>query len=123
MVTFRAPSGASEGLRHVVDLANRDLQGLLNDLDTHQQGQFWENLHGYALARAEHRIPVPHLIASPERVDRAVREALELADEKFAGHLEALSGPDRERFWRMLHEHAEQQQATTRHPKARHGGT
>ncbi len=122
MVTFRAPSGASARLRHAVDLANHDLQEFLNGLDTRQQGQFWENLHGYALALAEHRTRVPHLIASVEKVDDAVREALELADEKFAAHLEALSEFDRDRFWRLLHEHSEQQEATTRHPKARHGG-
>jgi hypothetical protein len=122
MTTFRAPSGASEALRHAVELVNRDLEGLLDDLDTHQQYQFWSNLHQYALAQSEHKRQRPHLIASAEAVDAAAREALELADEKFAEHLDPLSGMDRDRFWRMLHETAEQQAEMTGHTKAGFGG-
>jgi hypothetical protein len=122
MVTFRAPSGASEGLRHAVELVNRDLNGLLDALDTRQQGQFWDNLHGYALMHAEHKKRSAHLIASAAKVDHGAREALELADEKIAKHLEGLSGIERDGFWRMLHEFAAQQEEATRHPKARHGG-
>ena len=116
---LQAPSGASEELRHAVELVNRDLDGLLEGLDTHQQAQFWENLHHYALAHVRHKRRNPHLVASPEKVDAAVREALELADEKFIAHLEGLAGLDHDRFWRMLHEVAERQEEATEHSRAR----
>jgi hypothetical protein len=122
MITFEVPSGASDALRHAVDLVNRDLQGLLDELDTHRQYQFWSNLHQYALAQTEGKLQRPHLIASAERVDTAAREALELADEKFSEHLEPLSAMDRTRFWRMIHEFAEQQAEMTGHTKVRFGG-
>ncbi len=122
MITFRAPSGASAALHHAVDLVNRDLDGLLDDLDTHQQYQFWSNLHQYALGHTEHKERQMHLIASADGVDAAAREALELADEKFAEHLETLSGMDRDRFWQMLHAVAEQQAEMTGHTKVRFGG-
>ncbi len=121
MITLSAPSGASEALRHAVDLVNRDLENLLEDLDTHQQFQFWSNLHQYALAQTEGKGQRAHLIASAERVDAAAREALELADEKLTEHLEPLSRPDCERFWRMLHSTAEEQVEMTGHTRMRPG--
>lgn len=121
MITFRAPSGASEALGHAVDLVNRDLEGMLDGLDTHQQFQFWSNLHQYALAQSEHKGQRAHLIASAERVDAAAREALELADEKFIEHLEPLSGPECDRFWHILHAVAEEQVEMTGHTSARPG--
>jgi len=122
MITFATPSGASEALRHAVGLVNRDLAGLLDDLDTHQQFQFWSNLHQYALAQTEGKSHSAHLIASAERVDAAAREALELADEKFSEHLEPLRATDRSRFWQMIHEFSEQQAGMTGHTRVRSGG-
>ncbi len=121
MITFRAPSGASEALRHAIDLVNRDLEGLLDSLDTHQQYQFWSNLHQYALAQSERKKHRPNLIASGERVDASAREALELADERFIEHLDPLSGADSDRFWHILHAVAEDQAEMTGHTSARPG--
>lgn len=122
MVTFRAPSGVSEELRHAVELVNRDLDGLLDELDTHEQGEFWSNLHQYAQAQTEGKGRRARLVASPGKVGEAVREALEMADGKIAAHLESVDRADCERFWQMLYEAAEEQAHETKHPKARHGG-
>jgi len=121
MITLPAPSGASEPLRHAIDLINRDLDGLLDDLDTHQQFQFWSNLHQYALAHTEGK-QRPGLIASAEHVDGAAREALELADEKLIEHMDPLGSADCDRFWQILVSAAEQQAEMTGHTKTRHGG-
>ena len=61
------------------------------------------------------------LIAA-EHVNTSVREALQMTDEKIALHLANVGKNDRDQFWRMLHEAAEQQIRDTKHPKARHGG-
>jgi hypothetical protein len=121
MITLSAPSGASEPLAHAIELVNRDLDGVLEHLDTEQQIEFWTNLHQFALAETRGEGRTAHLIAA-ERVNTAVREALAMADEKFALHLVTTSKEDRDRFWRMLHEAAEQQIRDTKSPKARHGG-
>jgi hypothetical protein len=123
MITFEVPSGASDALRHAVDLVNRDLEGLLDDLDNHQQFQFWSNLHQYALAHTEGKPERPPLIASAERVDGAARQALELTDEKLSEHLHPLRPTDRNRFWQMIHEYSEQQAEMTGHTKIRFGGS
>ena len=121
MITLRAPSGASEQLAHAIELVNRDLDGSLDHLDTEQQNEFWTNLHQFALAETRGEGRNARLIAA-ERVNTAVREALEMTDEKIALHLAKVGKDDRERFWRMLHEAAEQQIRDTKSPKARHGG-
>jgi hypothetical protein len=121
MGILRAPSGASEELRHAVELVNRDLEGFFDDLDRHQQSQFWANLHQYALAQTQHKGRSAHLIASPE-IDEAVREALEMADERLTDHLERVTGPDQERFWQILHETAEEQAHETPQSRGRPGG-
>ena len=121
MITLSAPSGASEPLAHAIELVNRDLDGLLDHLDTKQQNEFWTNLHQFSLKETEGAGRDAHLIAA-DRVNTSVREALEMADEKFATHLRNVSKEDRDQFWRMLHEVAEQQIRDTKHPKARHGG-
>ena len=120
MITLRAPSGASEQLAHAIELVNRDLDGSLDHLDTEQQNEFWTNLHQFALAETRGDGRNARLIAA-ERVNTAVREALEMADEKIALHLANVGKKDRDQFWRMLHEAAEQQIRDTKHPKARHG--
>jgi hypothetical protein len=121
MITLRAPSGASEQLAHAIELVNRDFDGFLDHLDTRQQNEFWENLHQFALAETRGEGRNAGLIAD-DRVNKAVREALQMADEKFAVHLAGVGKQDREQFWRMVHEAAEQQIRDTKHPKARHGG-
>ena len=121
MLTLRAPSGASEQLAHAIELVNRDFDGSLDHLDTEQQNEFWTNLHQFALAETRGEGRNAHLIAA-ERVNSAVREALEMADEKIALHLAKMGKEDREQFWRMLHDAAEQQVRGTKQPKARHGG-
>ena len=121
MLTLRAPSGASEELAHAIELVNRDLDGSLDHLDTKQQNEFWTNLHQFALAEARGEGRNARLIAA-EHVNTSVREALQMTDEKFALHLANVNQNDRNQFWRMLHEAAEQQIRDTKHPKARHGG-
>jgi hypothetical protein len=121
MIILRAPSGASEQLAHAIELVNRDLDGSLDHLDTEQQNEFWTNLHQFALGETRREGRNAHLIAA-ERVNSAVRVALEIADEKIALHLANMGKEDREQFWRMLHEAAEQQARDTKQPKARHGG-
>src|SRR6476660_1699147 len=81
MVTLRAPSGASEQPAHAIELVNRDLDGSLDHLDTEQQNEFWMNLHQFALAETRGEGRNARLIAA-ERVNTAVREALEMTDEK-----------------------------------------
>jgi hypothetical protein len=121
MITLQAPSGASEQLAHAIDLMNRDLDGSRERLDTRQQNEFWTNLHQFALAETRGEGRDAHLIAA-EHVNTAVREELQLLDEKIAVHLADASKNDRDQFWRMLHEAAEQQVRDTKHPKAKHGG-
>jgi hypothetical protein len=121
MITLRAPSGASEQLAHAVELFNRDLDGILANLDTKQQNEFWMNLHGFALAETRGAERNAQLIAD-DRVNASVREALEMVDEKIAKHVAKLGNRDRERFWQMLHDASEQEQEATKSPKARHGG-
>lgn len=122
MLILRAPSGASEPFAHAIELINRDLDGLLEGLDTHRQNEFWTDLRGYALKQSEDPASNTRLIAS-DHVNTAVREALEMADEKISTHLRALPNhEDRARIWQMLHQAAEQQIEDTKHPKARHGG-
>lgn len=122
MITLRVPDGASGQLAHVVELFNRDLDGLLANLDTKQQHEFWTNLHQFALAETEGRGRNAGLIAS-EHVNPAVREALEMADEKLEKHLIRMEPRDREQFWQMVHDSTEQQARDTKQPKARHGGS
>jgi hypothetical protein len=121
MVTFRVPAGASEELSHAIELVNRDLEGLFEDLDNHQQSLFWSNLHQYALAQTQHKGRSAHLIASPEKIDEGVREALEMLDERLTNHLESLTSGDTDRFWQALHELAEEEAHETQQPKGRHG--
>jgi hypothetical protein len=122
MNTLRAPSGASHSLAHAVELINRDLDGLVDHLDKHQQDEFWTGLHQYSLAQTQNPAQNAKLITS-ERVNRAVREALEIADEKLTTHLrDVRNEADRTRLWQMLHEACEEQIRQTKQPKARHGG-
>ena len=121
MLTLRAPSGASEELAHAIELVNRDLDGSLDHLDTKQQNEFWTNLHQFALAETRGEGRNARLIAA-EHVNTSVREALQMTDEKLALHLAKVNQNDRDQFWRMLHQAAEQQIRDTKHPKARHGG-
>jgi hypothetical protein len=121
MIILRAPSGASEQLAHVIELVNRDLDGSLDHLDTEQQNEFWTNLHQFALAETRGEGRNARLIAA-ERVNSAVREALEMTDEKIALHLANVGKDDHDQFWRMLHDASEQQIRDTKQPKARHGG-
>src|SRR4051794_4923274 len=83
MITLRAPSGASEQLAHAIELVNRDFDGFLDHLDTKQQNEFWGNLHQFALAETRGEGRNAGLIAD-DRVNTAVRESLQMADEKFA---------------------------------------
>jgi hypothetical protein len=122
MITFRPPAGASDELRHAIDLVNRDLDALFEDLDTHQQSLFWSNLHQYALAQTQHKGRSAHLVASPDKLDEAVREALEMMDEKFTDHLEELTKGDLDGFWQALHEVAEEQAHAMPHARGRKGG-
>lgn len=122
MLILRAPSGASESFAHAIELINRDLDGLVTDLDTHRQNEFWTELHQFALAETKNQGPKAKLIVA-DHVNQAVRDALEMADEKLSTHLRQVgSAEDRARIWQMLHEAAEQQIRDTKHPKARHGG-
>jgi hypothetical protein len=121
MVTIRVPAGASEELRHAIELVSRDLEALFEDLDNHQQSLFWSNLHQYALAQTQHKGRSAHLIASPDKLDEAVREALEMVDEKLADHLEELSKGDTDHFWETLHETAEEEAHASHQPKGRRG--
>jgi hypothetical protein len=104
-----------------VELCNRDLDGIQERLDTKQQNEFWTNLHGFALAQTRGAGPDARLIAD-DRLNTAVREGLQMADEKIAAHLAGASKPDRAHFWQMLHEAAEREAQATGQPKARHGG-
>jgi hypothetical protein len=121
MITFRAPSGASQRLAHAIELVNRDLDGSLDHLDTKQQNEFWRNLHQFALGETRGEGPNARLI-SAEHVNASVRKALEMFDEKVALHMAGAGKEDRAQFWRMLHDAAEQQIQDTKQPKARHGG-
>jgi hypothetical protein len=121
MVTFRVPAGASDELRHAIELVSRDLEALFEDLDNHQQSLFWSNLHQYALAQTQHKGRSAHLIASPDKLDEAVREALEMMDEKFTEHLDGLTKSDTEHFWQTLHEAAEEEAHASHQPKGRRG--
>ena len=121
MVTFRAPSGASQEFAHAIELVNRDLEVLLDNLDTHRQHEFWIDLHGFALARIREQPRVAPLVVG-DQVNDGVRQALQMFDEKTTAHLRAIGDDDRERFWHMLHEVSEEQARETKHPKARHGG-
>jgi len=121
MATLRVPAGASDKLRHAIDLVSRDLEELFEDLDNHQQSLFWSNLHQYALAQTQHKGRSAHLIASADRLDEAVREALEMMDEKFTDHLEDLTKADSEAFWQALHDAAEEEAHEPELPKGRAG--
>jgi hypothetical protein len=121
MVNMSAPSGASEALRHAVDLTNRNLDGLLEKLSTGEQHAFWTDLRHYALAEMRHEGRNARLIAS-EHLNEPVREALEMIDAKIAQHLENASPADTAQFWELLHSAADIQEGATRQPKARHGG-
>ena len=121
MLFLRAPSGASESLAHAVELINRDLGSIVANLDTHRQNEFWTELHQYALAQTQNPGANTHLVTG-EHVNHAVREALEITDEKLTTHLRQAGNEDRARVWRMLHDAAEHQIRDTKHPKARHGG-
>jgi hypothetical protein len=121
MVTFRAPSGASEQLAHAIELVNRDLDGLLDHLDLKRQNEFWTDLHQFALAETQGKGRNAHLIAA-EHINPKVREALELFDEKVETHLASATPADREQFWQMLHDVSEEQARESKQPKAKHGG-
>ena len=95
MIILRAPSGASEQLSHAIELVNRDLDGSLDHLDTEQQNEFWTNLHQFALGETRGDGRNARLIAA-ERVNTAVREALEMTDEKIALHLANVGTDDRD---------------------------
>jgi hypothetical protein len=113
MLILRAPSGASERLAHAIELINRDLGDLVARLDKHQQAEFWSDLDRYAQEE--------QLVVS-EHVNTAVREALDIADEKLTTHLRPIDDDERSRVRQMLHEACEQQLRQTKQPKARHGG-
>jgi hypothetical protein len=121
MTILQAPSSASEKLAHAVELINRDLDGILERLETKQQNEFWRILRGFALAETRGEGRDAGLIAA-ERVNASVREALQMADEKIAAHLEGARLEERAQFWQMLHDAAEQEAESTKQPKARHGG-
>jgi hypothetical protein len=121
MVTLRAPSGASEELRHAIELVSRDLVEIFEDLDNQQQSLFWSNLHQYALAQTQHKGQSAHPVASPEKLDEAVREALEIMDERFTDHLEELTKADIDGFWQALHDVSEEEAHETQLPKGRPG--
>jgi hypothetical protein len=121
MVNFRVPSGASEERRHAIELASHDLEALFEDLDNHQQSLFWSNLHQYALAQTQHKGRSAHLIASPDKLDEAVREALEMMDEKFTDHLADLARADTEHFWQALHDAAEEEAHEPHQTRGRRG--
>jgi hypothetical protein len=121
MMILRAPSGASDSLAHAIELINRDLDGVLEGLDTHRQNEFWTDLHQYALTKIRGRQGNDARLIVSDHVNTAVREALEMADEKIVTHLRELDADSRAGFWQMLHDAAEQQIRDTKHPKARHG--
>jgi hypothetical protein len=121
MITLRAPSGASEQLAHAVELFNRDLDRILRQLDTKQHNEFWTDLHGFALAETRGEGGGATLISS-DRVNAAVREALEIVDEKIETHLAHAGKQDRAEFWQMLHAAAEREAESSKQAKARHGG-
>jgi hypothetical protein len=113
MLILRAPSGASERLAHAIELINRDLGDLVAPLDRRQQTEFWSDLDRYA--QEEQLVVSAH-------VNTAVREALDMADEKLTTHLRAIHDDERSRVRQMLHEACEEQLRQTKQPKARHGG-
>lgn len=121
MITLRAPDGASEQLAHAVELFNRDLDGILANLDTKQQNEFWMNLHGFALAQLRGAEQSAQLIAD-DRVNATVRDTLQMVDEKIANHTGRLGKRDGERFCQMLRDAGERELEATKSPKARHGG-
>jgi hypothetical protein len=122
MITLSAPSGASEALRHAVELVNRDLDGVLEKLDTKHQNLFWSDLGEYAQKQIAHEDRNAKLVAGDE-VPELVRESLRDMDQKITTHVRNLSGPDRSHFWQMLNQAAERQAADTKSPKARFGGS
>lgn len=122
MIILRASSGASEPLAHAIELIDRDLEGLLEGLDTHRQNEFWTDLHRYALTQIQGQQGNDARLIVSDHVNRAVRQALETADENIVTHLRDTDAGSRARFWQMLHDVAEQQIQDTKHPKARHGG-
>ena len=122
MLFLRAPSGASESLAHAIELINRDLDTFVGNLDTAQQNEFWTELHQYALKQCQNPGGNARLVSS-DRVNTAVREALEMTDEKLSTHLRDVADEDdRLRAWQMLHDASETQIRQTKQPKARHGG-
>ena len=68
MITLSAPSGASEPLAHAIELVNRDLDGLLDHLDTKQQNEFWANLHQFALAETRGEDRSARLMAAERQI-------------------------------------------------------
>ncbi len=121
MNILQAASGASEPLAHAIELINRDLDGLIDRLDTHRQNEFWTELRQYALMQTQNPEKRGNLIVA-DHVNAAVRESLQMADEKLTTHLRDLPDGDRARVWQVLHDAAEEQIRQTKHPKARHGG-
>lgn len=120
MITMRTPDGASEALRHAVDLVNRDLEGILGKLDTHEQNRFWEEWKLFSNTQIEGRGREAQLIVGAE-IPEGVRDGLRELDARVAQHLHPLNRGDRRHFWVLMRDLAEEQQEETKHPKARLG--
>lgn len=120
MGTLVAPSGASEPLAHMVEIADRDLDELLKKLDTSDQNLFWSEVERYAASQIGHRANVP--LVAGEHIPELVREALRDMEMRLLKHLRGVSAADRDQFWRTLQNTAVEQAAQTRRPKARAGG-
>jgi len=120
MGTLVAPSGASEPLRHAVEMTDRDVDELLTKLDTSDQNLFWGEVERYAASQIGQRANVP--LAAGEHIPELVREALRDVEMRMLKHFRGVSAADRDQFWRTLQNAAGEQAAQTRRPKARAGG-
>jgi hypothetical protein len=121
MIIMQAPSGASEALRHAVELVNRDLDGILAKLDTGEQNRLWEEWRLFSTTQIEGRGREAQLIVGAE-IPEGVRESLRDLDARVAQHLHSLNRGDRRQFWMLMRGAAEEQAEPAKQPKARFGG-
>ncbi|MBZ5582102.1 MAG: hypothetical protein LAQ30_07825, partial [Acidobacteriia bacterium] len=112
----RAPSSASEALRHVIEILNRDIEGILERLDTKEQNQFWFEVEHLE----ENRLRRESAVVGEEGFEN-VRSAVTGLDGRISEDERKLGEQDRRRFWELLRGAARQQWEETRQPKARHG--
>lgn len=100
---------------------DRDLNVVLSQVDSTGQRLFWTELRQFAALQIGQQGPrIP--LAVGEEIPELVREGLRMIDAKLSGHLDGLLLPDREYFWRILHDVSNEQAAQSAQPVMRAGG-